>query len=239
MVFRFQDFLDCLRAGALRVPDTMYAVLITLLLGLIFGTLFALLLNGEVPAVSKVVSAVFTVLRGIPPTLLFIVIRLLYSTVFAGFIAAHDFGFTIRDIDIMYVGIFSMFVFALPIITESVRGALLSVTRDQYEAGYSIGLSPWPLFRRVILPQMIPAAVPVLVNNFIILLKTSALLFLIGVVDIWNGALEPAHLTYGYFEAYVAAAVIYYVIFFVAEQLGIVLEKIFRVEKRTAGRKTV
>ena len=239
MVFRFQDFLDCLKAGAVRVPDTMYAVLITLILGLIFGTIFALLLNAEISVVSKLVSIVFTMLRGVPSTLLFIVIRLLYSTVFAGFIASHDFGFSIRDINIIYVGIFSMFVCVLPSITESIRGALMPSTRPQYHAGYSTGLSRWQLFRRVVVPQMIPAALPVLVNNFIILLKASALLFLIGVVDIWNGALEPAHVTYGYFEGYVAAAVIYYVIFFIAEQLGGLLEKIFWVEKHTARRETI
>lgn len=236
MVFKFDDFLDCLRSGALRIPDTMYAVLISLILGLIFGTIFALVLNAKVPVISRVISILFTLLRGVPVTLLFIIIRLLYSTVFAGFIASHQFGFTIRDINIMCVGIFSLFVFILPIITESVKGALLSVTRDQYEAGYSIGLSRGELFRRIILPQMLPAAVPVLVNNFIILLKSSALLFLIGVVDIYNGALEPSHVTYGYFEGYVAAAVIYYIIFFIVERLGGLLEKKFRFERQAVRR---
>jgi L-cystine transport system permease protein len=163
-----------------------------------------------------------------------VIIRLLYSTAFAAFISAHDFGIKLSDIDIIYVGIFSLSVFLLPIITESIRGALLSIPRNQYEAAYSIGLTGRQTFHRVILPQMLPTAMPVLVNNFIILLKSSSLLFLIGVMDIYNGSLRPANLTYGFFEGYVAAGVIYFVIFFIVERLGAFMEKKFAVGKHRA-----
>lgn len=231
MVFKFNDFWDCVLSGIQFIPDTLYAVLVSLIICLILGTVFAVLINAGIFVLSKVISGLFTVLRGVPPTLLFIIIRLFYSTVFAGYIVSHDFGFTIKDIDIIYVGIFSLIVFLLPIITEAIRGALLSVTKDQYEAGYSIGLTALQLYKRVILPQMLPAAIPVLVNNFIILLKSSSLLFLIGVVDIYNGSLKPAHITYGYFEGYVAAGVIYFIIFFIVERIGVMMEKKLTIHK--------
>jgi L-cystine transport system permease protein len=83
---------------------------------------------------------------------------------------------------------------------------------------------------------MLPIAMPVLVNNFIILLKSSALLFLIGVMDIYNGSLRPANLTYGFFEGYVAAGVIYFVIFFVVERFGAFMERKFAIGKHKAAK---
>lgn len=234
MVFKFQDFWDCILSGIQYIPDTMYAVCISLFICLILGTIMAVLINANIFILSKTISGLFTVLRGVPPTLLFIVIRLLYSTVFAQYIVSHNFGITLRDINIIYVGIISLSVFLLPIITEAIRGALLSIPRNQYEAAYSIGLTGIQTYRRVILPQMLPIATPVLVNNFIILLKSSSLLFLIGVMDIYNGSLKPANITYGFFEGYVAAGVIYFVIFFVVERFGVFLEKKFTVNRHGA-----
>lgn len=231
MVFKFNDFWDCVVSGIQYVPDTMYAVCVSLVICLILGTVMAVLINADICILSKAVSGLFTILRGVPPTLLFIVIRLLYSTVFAQYIAAHDFGITLRDINIIYVGIVSLSIFLLPIITEAIRGALLSIPRNQYEAAYSVGLTGIQTYRRVIIPQILPIAMPVLINNFIILLKSSSLLFLIGVMDIYNGSLKPANITYGFFEGYVAAGVIYFVIFFAAERFGAFLEKRFAVNK--------
>jgi L-cystine transport system permease protein len=99
------------------------------------------------------------------------------------------------------------------------------VGRNQFEAGFSIDLTLPQVFRRIIIPQMIPIAAPVLINNFIMLVKASALLYIIGITDISNGSLIPAHITYGYFEGYVATAVIYWGICSLIELAGNQIEK--------------
>jgi L-cystine transport system permease protein len=203
----------------------MYAVLLTLVFGLVVGTLTALVQNLKAPVISQLVTLVFTIIKGTPPILTIILVRLIYTLRFASVAAFFHLKITIRDVNPVYSGILAMFIFILPILSASIQGALSSVGRDQYEAGYSVGLTFRQVFRRIVIPQMIPAAIPVLVNNFIILLKVSALLFMIGITDIYNGSLLPSHVTYGYLEGYIAAGFIYWIIFFGVERAGGKLER--------------
>jgi L-cystine transport system permease protein len=203
----------------------MYAVLLTLALGLVAGTLTAIIQNFKVPVASQLITFIFTIIRGTPSVLTIMLVRLVYTLRFASVAAFFHLKITIRDVDPIYSGILAMFIFILPILSAAMGGALSSVGRDQYEAAYSVGLTFFQAFRRIVIPQMIPVAVPVLVNTFIILLKVSALLFMIGITDIYNGSLLPSHITYGYLEGYIAAGVIYWLIFFVVEQAGAYLEK--------------
>ncbi len=83
-------------------------------------------------------------------------------------------------------------IYAVVVIAETMRSALMSVDDGQYEAGYSVGLTRWQTLRRVVLPQAFPFAVPALCNNFIGLIKGSSIVYLITVVDVMNGALTSA-----------------------------------------------
>lgn len=59
--------------------------------------------------------------------------------------------------------------------TETFRGAFLTVDRGQTEAAQAYGMRPWTVFRRVMLPQMLSFAIPGINNNWLGLMKASAL----------------------------------------------------------------
>jgi arginine/ornithine transport system permease protein len=70
--------------------------------------------------------------------------------------------------------------------TETFRGAIMGVAKGQSEAGWAFGMSRFYTFRRVVLPQMVRFALPSFTNNWLVLLKSTALVSVIGLADITN-----------------------------------------------------
>jgi arginine/ornithine transport system permease protein len=70
--------------------------------------------------------------------------------------------------------------------TETFRGAIMSVPKGQSEAGWAFGMSRFYTFRRVVLPQMVRFALPSFTNNWLVLLKSTALVSVIGLADVTN-----------------------------------------------------
>jgi His/Glu/Gln/Arg/opine family amino acid ABC transporter permease subunit len=69
---------------------------------------------------------------------------------------------------------------------ETFRGAFLAVPRGQMEAGAAFGMSPARIFRRILFPQMLRYALPGLGNNWLVLLKSTAIVSMIGLADmVW------------------------------------------------------
>lgn len=67
---------------------------------------------------------------------------------------------------------------------EVVRGAILSIPKGQYEACKALGLGPLPTWALIVAPQILKIAFPGLVNNWIVLLKDTALVSVIGLADV-------------------------------------------------------
>ncbi len=79
---------------------------------------------------------------------------------------------------------------------ETFRGAILAVEKGQLEAARAYGMSPFLLFRRVLFPQMVRHALPGVGNNWLVLLKTTALVSVIGLDDMVRKAALAAGLCY-------------------------------------------
>lgn len=95
---------------------------------------------------------------------------------------------------------------------ENFRTAINSVPKGQYEAGYSVGMSRIQIIRRIIFPQMLTVLLPVTLNMYLGSIKGVSLAFMVGVVDIMSQAKLCSALNFGYVEAYLAAAVVYWVL---------------------------
>ncbi|AXH14014.1 amino acid ABC transporter permease [Malaciobacter mytili] len=95
---------------------------------------------------------------------------------------------------------------------ESIRGAISSIDKGQFEAASSLGMSKTQSFSHIILPQAIRVAIPSLMNNFIDLIKSTSLAFTLGVPEIMAKAQLEASSSYKYFEAFLAVALVYWVI---------------------------
>ena len=93
--------------------------------------------------------------------------------------------------------------------TETFRGAFLTVERGQLEAAMAYGMSPGQVFRRVLLPQMLSFAIPGINNNWLGLMKASALVSILGLeVMVWL-AEQAGRATQKPFLFYFLVALIY------------------------------
>lgn len=94
---------------------------------------------------------------------------------------------------------------------ESLRGAILGVARDQWEAARSIGMTEGQTMRRIILPQAARVVAPTLVNYFVDILKSTSLAFTLGVTEMMGAAQKEAAGSFKYLEAFLVVACIYWV----------------------------
>ena len=129
-------------------------------------------------------------------------------------------------IDQMTAGIITLSLNAAAYMSEIFRGAIAAVDVGQVEASRSLGLSKTTTMLKVVLPQAFKICAPSLVNQFIITIKDSSLLSVIGLAELLNQAKAFAGSTYVYFETYIVVAVMYLII------LSILMVVSQRVEKR-------
>jgi polar amino acid transport system permease protein len=104
-------------------------------------------------------------------------------------------------------------------VSEIYRAGIDAVPVGQWEAARSLGLSPLPVWGRVILPQALPPMIPPLGNVLIGLFKETPLLAAITVIDVFGAANSIAGLSYRYTEPYTAAAMILLAVSLVAAVL--------------------
>lgn len=109
--------------------------------------------------------------------------------------------------------------------SETVRAAILSISKGQWEAGTSVGLSYAQTFRYVILPQAFRVSIPPLSNTFIGLVKETSLASLVLVTELFKEAQIVAARTYEFMLVYIEAAIIYWVICLL---LGLAQERLER-----------
>ena len=95
--------------------------------------------------------------------------------------------------------------------SEVVRGAVLSVPTAQWEATVALGLNRVHRLRRVILPQAVPEMIPPFGNLLVQILKSSSLLFLVGITDL-TFEVDELRFEIGTMPAYGLALVLYFVI---------------------------
>lgn len=101
--------------------------------------------------------------------------------------------------------------------SELIQASILAVDKGQYEGARTLGLSRGQTLRKIVIPQAVRAVIPPMGNNMIALLKDSALVSVIGVMELTLAAQQAISRTYRPFEFYLAAAFCYYIINLVLE----------------------
>ena len=109
-------------------------------------------------------------------------------------------------------GVICLSLFSGAYVTEIVRAGIQSIPASQYEAGASVGLSPFRTMLHVVLPQALQRVIPPLAGQFIILIKDSSLVSLISIQELTFYALEIAVSTTQVFEVWLFVGVLYFVI---------------------------
>ena len=160
----------------------------SLILSVVLGLAGASAKLASNPVSNRLASAYTTLVRGVPDLVL---MMLLF---YGGQQIVNDLGtvtgwWDYLEIDQFIAGIGSIgFVFGA-YMTETFRGAILAIPRGQIEAGISCGMTNLTIFRRITWPQMVRHALPSFTNNWLVLIKATALVSVIGLHDVvWNAS---------------------------------------------------
>ncbi|WP_042352095.1 amino acid ABC transporter permease [Bacillus massiliigorillae] len=207
-----------------RLPLTIFMLITSLLVGLILGTLIAIIRIKKVPVLHQLMTVFISFSRCTP---LLVQLFLIYFGLPQ--LLAY-FGIYINDVAPL---IFAISTFALHIsayLAEVIRSAYLAVGEHQLEACYSVGMTYSQALRRVILPQAFVLALPNMGNTIIELLKDTTLAFTIGVVDIMGQVRLIIGNNYGLgmFQVYVVISIIYWATCAIIEVLIHQFEKSFK-----------
>ncbi|MGF1660467.1 MAG: amino acid ABC transporter permease [Rubrimonas sp.] len=125
-------------------------------------------------------------------------------------------------------GALCLALFEAAYVCEIARAGLSSVPAEQREAARSLGLGPWREFRHVVAPQALRAVTPPLANQFIMLVKNSAIVSLISVQELTFVGTEIAVSTGRRFETWIVVAAMYFVLCYALSRLFARMERRMR-----------
>ena len=122
-------------------------------------------------------------------------------------------------------GIFIVSINTGAYMTEIVRGGIISVDRGQFEGAYSLGMTHWQAMIHVVIPQVLRNILPSVSNEFVINIKDTSVLNVIGVMELYYMAGKIQTMTWQIFETYLVICVIYFVMTFSITRLLRLCEK--------------
>ncbi|WP_296187986.1 ABC transporter permease [Pseudomonas sp. UBA1879] len=204
MNFDLQGFGPALAAGMLM---TIQLALSALCLGLILGLLGALAKTSPNRALQWLGGTYSTLVRGIPELLW--VLLIYFGTVSSMRAIGHVFGIPNLSLSAFAAGVIALGLCFGAYATEVFRGAMLAIPRGHREAGLALGLSRSRIFIKLVMPQMWRIALPGLGNLFMILMKDTALVSVIGLEEVMRHAQIAVTTTKQPFTFYMVAAFMY------------------------------
>lgn len=187
---------DLLRGTAVTVEVTACALLLSCTLGLLIGIGR---LNSQRKVPYRVCSVYLSCFRGTP----------LLVQLFIWFFGLPRFGILLPA---FLCGVLGMGMYSASYVSEVVRGAIQSVDKGQTEAARSLGMSSRQAMIKIILPQAFIRMIPPLGNEFIALIKNSALVSLVTIHDVMHEGQKIISVSYRSFEVYLVIAIIYWIL---------------------------
>ncbi len=171
---------DDIAAG---VGITVSLALATLPLGLVLGFLIALAKQSPEPSMRLAANVYTTIFRGLPELLTLFLVYYGAQIGIQQLAQWLDPEATV-EINSFIAGMVALGVVFSSYASEVFLSAFRAIPKGQYEGGFAVGLTRWQTLRLVILPQLIRLALPGLSNLWLILLKDTALVSVIGLSDI-------------------------------------------------------
>lgn len=182
---------------------------IGLIIGLITGIIRTIptsknvFVRGFLKVVNFIISAYVEIFRGTPMMVQSMVI-------FWGYAFMND-G---KTLPLIPAGIFIVSINTGAYMAEIVRGGIISIDKGQFEGAYSIGMNHWQTMINVVVPQAMRNILPAISNEFVINIKDTSVLNVIGVTELYFFTAKISKMTWAIFETYVVSCVIYFVLTF-------------------------
>ena len=181
---------------------TMEVAVLAAILGIIIGTIIAFMKlsvkkNGKPTILSRIANLYIDIIRGTPSVLQllimwFVILRNCHNGVLVG---AITFGIN-----------------SGAYVAEIVRAGILAVDKGQTEAGRSLGLSNFQTMRYIVIPQAFKNVLPPLGNEFIVLIKETAIVGYVSLSDLTRVANQMTSTIFDAFTPLIGAAAIYFII---------------------------
>lgn len=197
-------FGPAMMAGTLM---TVKLALCALLLGLVLGLLGALAKTSPLKPLQWLGGFYSTLVRGVPELLW--VLLIYFGTVGLMNSLGEALNMPGLELSAFAAGVIALGLCFGAYATEVFRGAILAIPKGHREAGLALGLSKGRILSRIILPQMWRIALPGLGNLFMILMKDTALVSVIGLEEIMRHSQVAVTVTKQPFTFYMVAAIIY------------------------------
>lgn len=208
MSFQFAYLLSTMpRLCAAALVNLRLAVVIAML-AMVGATALTILRVTKIAPVNLVVAVVISFVRGTP----------LLIQIFLFYYVLPAIGL---DLSPETAGVAAIALNSSIFIAETMRGGLQTIDPGQVEAACALSLSRRAIWQRVLLPQLFRRILPVLVNEITIVVKGTALLSMITVVDVLRTAQQISSASYRPFETLVGAALLFLAINLVVILVGI------------------
>lgn len=207
------------------IQFTLQAAAIAVVSSIVFGLLFGFLRLSPFKSVRGLAMVIVEFFRAVPVLVLMVFLYFFFSQFLSGIIDPRDAAY--------YAVIVALTLYNGAVIAELVRSGVRSLPAGQREAALAVGMTSTGSLRTVEVPQALVAMLPSLVSQFVIILKDSALGYIIGFAELLR---YSRHLGAGYgniMQTLVVAAVIFIVINFVLVWLAQLLSR--RLSSRTSG----
>jgi len=192
----FAGWTELLHGTLVTVEVTVCALVLSCCLGLLIGIGR---LTPRHRIIYKLCSIYLSCFRGTP----------LLVQLFIWFFGLPRFGILLPA---FVCGVLGMGMYSASYVSEVVRGAIQSVDRGQREAARSLGMSATQAMVKIILPQAFVRMIPPLGNEFIALIKNSALVSLVTIHDLMHEGQKIISISYRSLETYLVIAAVYWVL---------------------------
>jgi len=176
---------------------TVQITVLSLVFGIVLGTLVALARMSPVRWLSTITLAYIELLRGTP----------LLVQIFLIFFGIPQ--LLQQQINEFVAGVMAFSINSSAYVAEILRSGIQSIPKGQREASLSLGFTPSQTLRYIVLPQAFTRVIPPLVNESIALLKNSSLLSAIAVIELTRAGQLVSARTFKPFEMYLAVSLIY------------------------------
>lgn len=204
----FSDFCDLFEKCFIRedryklllsgIGVTIKVSLLAVIIGILIGMLIAMC-NLSKRKLPRAIGGIYTdIIRGTPSVTQLMII---YFVIFASV-----------NLDKWIIAAIAFGVNSGAYVSEIIRGGILSVDHGQTEAGRSLGLNAFQTMTRIVIPQAVKNIFPALCNEFIVLIKETAIVGYVGLMDIQKAGDFIKSATYEPFMSLIGTAVIYYVL---------------------------
>lgn len=221
----YNFLIDTFFVALSGISITLLVTIVSLIIALPLGFLLAMTRINRIPVIQRIAQIYVSFVRGTP---IIIQIFIIYSSIpliLKAFFDKYNIQIDIYKINPIWYAfiIFSFSTTALLI--EVFRSALGTVKKEQLEAAYSVGLTTFQAYRRIIIQQVLVVALPNLCTTTVNLIKATSLGYAMSLPEITLNAKVAANMGYNYVEAYLDIFIIYLILCMFVEYIFKVLEK--------------